>query len=202
MIFLQNGCLLIILWGKEPLKYPNWKKVKIKSNATTTLVCCVSRDYGSVFWNWVQMKILFLHSNTAQYWVCSILMGMWINVHKNFRRKKLLCLTSHILTKWLPLWSCFRICCKIQRAVVFSTENWTPYFAHVALIESDAEGIGGSGFIECIREHLYSVSVATVWHIYTVPVLLSWTLLYSGFISCRAGMVDWPRSSSLRSKNW
>ncbi|CAL9217387.1 unnamed protein product [Arabidopsis halleri] len=26
----------------------------------------------------------------------------------------------------------------------------------MALIESDAEGIGGSGFIECIREHLYS----------------------------------------------
>ncbi|KAF3516524.1 hypothetical protein DY000_02058985 [Brassica cretica] len=28
------------------------------------------------------------------------------------------------------------------------------HFAYVALIESDAEGIGGSGFIECIREHL------------------------------------------------
>lgn len=26
-----------------------------------------------------------------------------------------------------------------------------------ALIESDAEGIGGSGFIECIREHINSV---------------------------------------------
>lgn len=27
-----------------------------------------------------------------------------------------------------------------------------------ALIEYDAEGIGGSGFVECIREHIYSVS--------------------------------------------
>jgi hypothetical protein len=27
-----------------------------------------------------------------------------------------------------------------------------------ALIESDAEGIGGSGFVECIREHMHSVS--------------------------------------------
>lgn len=27
-----------------------------------------------------------------------------------------------------------------------------------ALIESDAEGIGGSGFVECIREHIHSVS--------------------------------------------
>ena len=26
-----------------------------------------------------------------------------------------------------------------------------------ALIESDAEGIGGSGFVECIREHIHSV---------------------------------------------
>ncbi|PNX86060.1 stomatal cytokinesis defective SCD1 protein [Trifolium pratense] len=25
-----------------------------------------------------------------------------------------------------------------------------------ALIESDAEGIGGSGFVECIREHMHS----------------------------------------------
>jgi hypothetical protein len=30
------------------------------------------------------------------------------------------------------------------------------YGTILALIESDAEGIGGSGFIECIREHLYS----------------------------------------------
>jgi len=27
-----------------------------------------------------------------------------------------------------------------------------------ALIESDAEGIGGSGFVECISEHIHSVS--------------------------------------------
>ena len=26
-----------------------------------------------------------------------------------------------------------------------------------ALIEIDAEGIGGSGFVECIREHIHSV---------------------------------------------
>nr|VDD38388.1 unnamed protein product [Brassica oleracea] len=37
------------------------------------------------------------------------------------------------------------------------------YGTILALIESDAEGIGGSGFIECIREHLKnSVSVATL----------------------------------------
>ena len=30
-----------------------------------------------------------------------------------------------------------------------------------ALIESDAEGIGGSGFIECIREHINSVCVTS-----------------------------------------
>lgn len=29
------------------------------------------------------------------------------------------------------------------------------YFA--ALIESDADGIGGSGFVECIREHIHTV---------------------------------------------
>lgn len=28
------------------------------------------------------------------------------------------------------------------------------YIVFAALIESDAEGIGGSGFIECIREHI------------------------------------------------
>lgn len=28
---------------------------------------------------------------------------------------------------------------------------------HTALIESDAEGIGGSGFVECLREHIHSV---------------------------------------------
>ncbi|CAH9064292.1 unnamed protein product [Cuscuta epithymum] len=30
------------------------------------------------------------------------------------------------------------------------------YGTILALIESDAEGIGGSGFVECIREHIYS----------------------------------------------
>lgn len=35
------------------------------------------------------------------------------------------------------------------------------YVCHfAALIESDAEGIGGSGFVECIREHIHSVSNA------------------------------------------
>lgn len=29
-----------------------------------------------------------------------------------------------------------------------------------ALIESDAEGIGGSGFVECIREHIHEVRIA------------------------------------------
>lgn len=33
------------------------------------------------------------------------------------------------------------------------------YGTILALIESDAEGIGGSGFVECIREHIY-----TGWH--------------------------------------
>jgi hypothetical protein len=31
----------------------------------------------------------------------------------------------------------------------------------LALIESDAEGIGGSGFVECIGEHINSVSSLT-----------------------------------------
>lgn len=31
-------------------------------------------------------------------------------------------------------------------------------FLFAALIESDAEGIGGSGFVECIREHINTVS--------------------------------------------
>lgn len=39
--------------------------------------------------------------------------------------------------------------CKLQTDYVFD------YFA--ALIESDAEGIGGSGFVECIKEHIHSV---------------------------------------------
>ncbi|KAJ8643411.1 hypothetical protein MRB53_005159 [Persea americana] len=30
------------------------------------------------------------------------------------------------------------------------------YGTILALIESDAEGIGGSGFVECIREHIHS----------------------------------------------
>ena len=30
-------------------------------------------------------------------------------------------------------------------------------FVFAALIESDAEGIGGRGFVECIREHIHSV---------------------------------------------
>jgi hypothetical protein len=31
------------------------------------------------------------------------------------------------------------------------------FFWRPALIESDAEGIGGSGFVECIREHIIAV---------------------------------------------
>ena len=31
-------------------------------------------------------------------------------------------------------------------------------FCFAAFVESDAEGIGGSGFVECIREHINSVS--------------------------------------------
>ena len=31
------------------------------------------------------------------------------------------------------------------------------YIGSAALIESDAEGIGGSGFVECIGEHINSV---------------------------------------------
>lgn len=37
--------------------------------------------------------------------------------------------------------------------------------AFPALIESDAEGIGGSGFVECIREHIYSVSSISEAHV-------------------------------------
>lgn len=48
-----------------------------------------------------------------------------------------------------------------------SLVTWFEYFCYVlisihvtALIESDAEGIGGSGFVECIREHINSVCLA------------------------------------------
>ncbi|KAH1235983.1 DENN domain and WD repeat-containing protein SCD1 [Glycine max] len=34
------------------------------------------------------------------------------------------------------------------------------YGTILALIESDAEGIGGSGFVECIREHIHSLKTA------------------------------------------
>lgn len=33
-----------------------------------------------------------------------------------------------------------------------------------ALIEYDAEGIGGSGFVECIKEHIHSVSTIPEAH--------------------------------------
>ena len=51
-----------------------------------------------------------------------------------------------------------------------------------ALIESDAEGIGGSGFVECIREHIHSVIWilgSCNWWIYTMPLS---NLLISCFI--------------------
>jgi hypothetical protein len=32
-----------------------------------------------------------------------------------------------------------------------------------ALIESDVEGIGGSGLVECLREHIQSVSMNYSW---------------------------------------
>lgn len=46
------------------------------------------------------------------------------------------------------------------------------FFRLVALIESDAEGIGGSGFVECIREHIHSV-ILMIFHIlqYVVQLL-------------------------------
>lgn len=40
--------------------------------------------------------------------------------------------------------------------------NNTSKFSASALIESDAEGIGGSGFVECIREHINSVCMAEI----------------------------------------
>jgi hypothetical protein len=40
--------------------------------------------------------------------------------------------------------------------LVISTTNFFNLLCS-ALIESDAEGIGGSGFVECIREHIIAV---------------------------------------------
>ena len=49
----------------------------------------------------------------------------------------------------------------------------------IALIESDAEGIGGSGFVECLREHIHSVSC--LFH----NVIVLWcsvSIIYNFFI--------------------
>lgn len=40
-----------------------------------------------------------------------------------------------------------------------------------ALIEFDAEGIGGSGFVECIREHINSVCSIKSCNLLEVPSL-------------------------------
>lgn len=49
-----------------------------------------------------------------------------------------------------------------RKVTLFSSLKKLPKYDYVvgfaALIESDAEGIGGSGFVECIREHIHSVS--------------------------------------------
>lgn len=41
---------------------------------------------------------------------------------------------------------------------MFSSSLLSCGLVDTALIESDAEGIGGSGFVECLREHIHSVS--------------------------------------------
>lgn len=55
-----------------------------------------------------------------------------------------------------------------------------------ALIESDADGIGGSGFVECIREHIHTVCLVvedyTLFSILTSGI----TRFSSGF--CLAGV--------------
>lgn len=47
---------------------------------------------------------------------------------------------------------------KICTLILFSSSLLSCGLVDIALIESDAEGIGGSGFVECLREHIHSVS--------------------------------------------
>lgn len=117
----------------------------------------VSRDYGSVFWNWVQMKILFHHLNTARYWVwpqCR----KWINKGMN----QICMLNQPDTTQIVAILTVISVSAEKTKSCYCLYWKLNTNFAHTALIESDAEGIGGSGFIECIREHLKnSVSVTT-----------------------------------------
>lgn len=56
-----------------------------------------------------------------------------------------------------------------------------------ALIESDAEGIGGSGFVECIREHIHSVSsviqLTLIIYLYTQNFFLWGKKAYAGYFN-------------------
>lgn len=42
---------------------------------------------------------------------------------------------------------------------------WINMCTFAALIESDADGIGGSGFVECIREHIHTVCLVVKYFI-------------------------------------
>ena len=71
-----------------------------------------------------------------------------------------------------------------------------------ALIESDAEGIGGSGFVECIREHIHSVSKFYLANIYNYLFLcyiyISGTMKLMLDLFIRVGSVSSPKNSLLQ----
>ena len=57
------------------------------------------------------------------------------------------------------------------------------FLPFAALIESDAEGIGGSGFVECIREHIHSVCSSRRHFRFSLLLLLFLLLLLLIFCS-------------------
>lgn len=68
---------------------------------------------------------------------------------------------------------------KICTLILFSSSLLSCGLVDIALIESDAEGIGGSGFVECLREHIHSVSC--LFH----NVIILWctvSIIYNSFI--------------------
>lgn len=109
--------------------------------AQTLWFALLNRAYGCVSWNWEPLMILFHPLNMEQSLVCI------------FKRVQLPSMGCSRHSFYVP--DASKLLLNVSKTpqkvdFVFS-------LCYAALIESDAEGIGGSGFVECIREHIHSV---------------------------------------------
>ena len=125
----------------------NFKLINIAQIATfhnyilfEVLFLLLCRDCGFVFLNWELLMIHCHHLNMALSLV-SFYQGINLSL-------------TLLGGYFMPFNSQFHL--------LYSSEEYCQligilFTGFAALIESDAEGIGGSGFVECIREHIHSV---------------------------------------------